>query len=376
MAVFRTQSLSTSTRAGNNSNSLGTNWEQDLQPRDERIEELEEELERLKLSRKWFMFVLFLLYAGLFASFSLNVTLLMQKPTEEHIPTPYGEPGMSSNQRSRPDENHTSKPNTLTNMSHSTGCVVSAVCSPGSIFSCSLASCSPCPPGSYQPMPGQTSCWPCPPTTTTDRPGATSPVQCKRHDCPYNAISSVGVMKSPNYPGQFPSDADCRWRLSPGPDRRVILILAQLKLPPGCSTTFTISRADEEMSDPIFSTCTSTTQPTLLISESHNLWVQFKSSGNITAQGFHLTAISAQEGIGYLVDAILSNSSMKRGEEDRQESLSTEDKLLLSRLVKIINTSDEQDSSRNTRPRVEVLGTAEQARYRASSNYSKRMGEI
>lgn len=179
MAVFRTQSLSTSTRAANNSNSLGTNWEQDLQPRDERIEELEEELERLKLSRKWFMFVLFLLYAGLFASFSLNVTLLMQKPTEEHIPTPYGEPGMSSNQRSRPDENHTSKPNTLTNMSHSTGCVVSAVCSPGSIFSCSLASCSPCPPGSYQPMPGQTSCWPCPPTTTTDRPGATSPVQCK-----------------------------------------------------------------------------------------------------------------------------------------------------------------------------------------------------
>jgi hypothetical protein len=41
------------------------------------IFQLEEELERLKLSRKWFMFVLFLLYAGLFASFSLNVTLLI-----------------------------------------------------------------------------------------------------------------------------------------------------------------------------------------------------------------------------------------------------------------------------------------------------------
>ena len=49
--------------------------------------QLEEELERLKLSRKWFMFVLFLLYAGLFASFSLNVTLLMQEPAVEQIPT-------------------------------------------------------------------------------------------------------------------------------------------------------------------------------------------------------------------------------------------------------------------------------------------------
>ena len=48
--------------------------------------QLEEELERLKLSRKWFMFVLVLLYAGLFASFSLNVTLLMQKPAVQQIP--------------------------------------------------------------------------------------------------------------------------------------------------------------------------------------------------------------------------------------------------------------------------------------------------
>ena len=59
------------------------------------------------------------------------------------------------------------------------------------------------------------------------------------------------------------------------------------------------------------------------------------------------------------MDAILSNSSMKMGEEDSKESLSTEDKLLLSRLAKIINTPDEQDYAR---PSVEVLITTEQGR--------------
>jgi hypothetical protein len=73
------------------------------------------------------------------------------------------------------------------------------------------------------------------------------------------------------------------------------------------------------------------------------------------------------------VEAILRNSSMKRVDQESESSLSSEDKLLLSRLVKIINTPDEQNSARlvkydtvirlsnfhcrNTRPRVEVLGT-------------------
>ena len=46
----------------------------------------------------------------------------------------------------------------------------------------------------------------------------------------------------------------------------------------------------------------------------------------------------AVEGLGYLVEAIIRNSSMNRVEEDSQGSLSTEDKLLLSRFVKILNT--------------------------------------
>ena len=35
---------------------------------------------RARVSRKWYLVVIVLLYIGLLASFSLNVTLLMRKP--------------------------------------------------------------------------------------------------------------------------------------------------------------------------------------------------------------------------------------------------------------------------------------------------------
>ena len=42
--------------------------------------QLEEDLVRARVSRKWYLVVIVLLYIGLLASFSLNVTLLMRKP--------------------------------------------------------------------------------------------------------------------------------------------------------------------------------------------------------------------------------------------------------------------------------------------------------
>ena len=102
------------------------------------------------------------------------------------------------------------------------------------------------------------SCWPCPANTTTDGPGAASLDMCKSHSCPFYAKEGVGIMESPNYPRQFPvitvkilcfatkifrqTGAECRWRVSPGHTRRVLLILPRLALPPDCSASFTVSR--------------------------------------------------------------------------------------------------------------------------------------
>ena len=49
---------------------------------------------RARVSRKWYLVVIVLLYIGLLASFSLNVTLLMRKPVLNQVTFPdtnYGE---------------------------------------------------------------------------------------------------------------------------------------------------------------------------------------------------------------------------------------------------------------------------------------------
>ena len=52
---------------------------------------------RARVSRKWYLVVIVLLYVGLLASFSLNVTLLMRKPVNVRIPEmdkDYGKTGL------------------------------------------------------------------------------------------------------------------------------------------------------------------------------------------------------------------------------------------------------------------------------------------
>ena len=43
---------------------------------------------RARVSRKWYLVVIVLLYIGLLASFSLNVTLPMRKPVLNQVKTP------------------------------------------------------------------------------------------------------------------------------------------------------------------------------------------------------------------------------------------------------------------------------------------------
>ena len=42
--------------------------------------QLEQEINRQRIARKWYLIVIVLLYVGLLASFSLNVSLLLRKP--------------------------------------------------------------------------------------------------------------------------------------------------------------------------------------------------------------------------------------------------------------------------------------------------------
>ena len=57
-------------------------------------------------------------------------------------------------------------------------------------------------------------------------------------------VESLSRLKTwVNYSSSFfQTGAECRWRVSPGHTRRVLLILPRLSLPPDCSSSFTVSR--------------------------------------------------------------------------------------------------------------------------------------
>ena len=106
---------------------------------------------------------------------------------------------------------------------------------------------------------------------------------------------------------------ECRWRVSPGHTRRVLLILPRLTLPPDCSASFTVSRSELGQSSTVFSSCSSTQHPLILTGQSNNLWVEFKAGHKSVAQGFQLTVLSVQgETSPLLLSIFLSNLSFQR----------------------------------------------------------------
>ena len=146
--------------------------------------------------------------------------------------------------------------------------------------------------------------------------------------------------------------------MSPGHTRRVLLILPRLTLPPDCSASFTVSRSELGQSSTVFSSCSSTQHPVILTGQSNNLWVEFKAGHKSTAQGFQLTVLSVQgdnsslsppnislklcisEELGYLVDAIINTGDIQTFDTDQGGgNLSQEDKILLSRLLLLLNPS-------------------------------------
>ena len=171
----------------------------------------------------------------------------------------------------------------------------------GSYYSCPARRCLACPPSSYQPQWGQTSCWPCPVNTTTDSEGTSSPAGCKATHCVHRSRPGLAVLESPNYPADFPVSAACHWRVAPGQEESLLILLPYLALPPACSHTLTIRTEDTQ----VFSTCNPSTEPILLTAEASTLWVDLTLTGssNQTAGGFQLSLLSVPPDLLPLVRA-------------------------------------------------------------------------
>ena len=186
-------------------------------------------------------------------------------------------------------------------------------CLAGSYYSCPARRCLACPPSSYQPQWGQTSCWPCPVNTTTDSEGTSSPAGCKATHCVHRSRPGLAVLESPNYPGDFPLSAACHWRVAPGQEESLLILLPYLALPPACSHTLTIRTEDAQ----VFSTCNPSTEPILLTAEASTLWADFTPtppsllptagpfpSSNLTSGGFQLSLLSVPRDLLPLIQAV------------------------------------------------------------------------
>ena len=64
----------------------------------------------------------------------------------------------------------------------------------------------------------------------------------KGHKCPFYAKDGMGILESPNFPGEYPAGAECHWRVRPNRNRRVLVIISSIHLDDSCGDLLTIRK--------------------------------------------------------------------------------------------------------------------------------------
>jgi len=233
---------------------------------------------------------------------------------------------------------------------YTTSCLVKVPCESGNYWKCDVSTCVPCPAGFYQPQWGQTSCWPCPFNTTTDADGSTAPTDCKRTKCPFYTKDGLGILESPNFPGEYPAGTECHWRIRPGKNKRVLVIISNIELDDHCGDLLSIRKTDRPKTGIIFETCQGNEEPIIFTGHSRNLWVDFVANHNSSGRGFQISFMTIEDELGYLVDAIV-NDDMIETFDKRPNDMSLEDKHLLSRLLLLLNPNYSSSPGQQSRSR-------------------------
>lgn len=71
-----------------------------------------------------------------------------------------------------------------------------------------------------------------PPRPPCSRPeqARAAPVPTDQH-CGGELGDYTGYIESPNYPGDYPANAECVWHISPPPKRRILIVVPEIFLP-------------------------------------------------------------------------------------------------------------------------------------------------
>ena len=65
--------------------------------------------------------------------------------------------------------------------------------------------------------------------------------------CPFYTKDGLGILESPNFPGEYPAGAECHWRVRPGRNKRVLVIISNIELDENCGDVLTIRKTGESV---------------------------------------------------------------------------------------------------------------------------------
>lgn len=207
-------------------------------------------------------------------------------------------------------------------------------CPSGSFWNSSASFCQLCPKDYYQDRGKQKSCKKCPVNSFTDSLGSTKLDDCKRTKCQSYINELSGFIESPNFPGDYPNNADCTWILKPPKRRRLLIILSELNLAGDKCQDFLMMRKSKNPLSPVtFEACRSITKPMAFVAQSRTLWIQFQSDSHNNSKGFHISFVTYNEEYQNLIEDIVQDSRLYAS-PNHLEIL--QDKKILRALMEVI----------------------------------------
>ncbi|CAL1535103.1 unnamed protein product [Lymnaea stagnalis] len=216
-------------------------------------------------------------------------------------------------------------------------CISKVTCQAGHHYNITTQTCSICPRGFYQSKPGQDFCYPCPGKTMTDFEGSVSPEDCKDRRCGQHMGDFFGVLESPNYPGNYPINIECVWKIQPQKRRRILIIIPKIELgdKDQCGDIIVMRKSKNSYTHSTFETCESRERPIAFTARSKKLWIQFKSNGNSTARGFSIPFVAYNEEYESLIEDIVRDGRLYSTYQHQQIF---KDRQLLTALLEVIAT--------------------------------------
>ncbi|CAK6444003.1 unnamed protein product [Pipistrellus nathusii] len=214
-------------------------------------------------------------------------------------------------------------------------CEAKVHCSPGHHYNTTSHRCVRCPVGTYQPEFGQNHCITCPGSTSTDFDGSTNITHCKNQHCGGELGDYMGYIESPNYPGDYPANAECVWHISPPPKRRILIVVPEIFLPSEdeCGDVLVMRKSASPTSITTYETCQTYERPIAFTSRSRKLWIQFKSNEGNSGKGFQVPYVTYDEDYQQLIEDIVRDGRLYAS-ENHQEIL--KDKKLIKALFDVL----------------------------------------